>query len=371
MPESQRKSFRVMIADGDPLMREALSAIIGGIGGFEVSHSVGNLASVFPLYQRDSPDIVILDMAVPWLTGLDIAKEILDFDEGATVYTISEAEYYEIARYLMGIRLKGHITKPVTVAELTGTLAKLKETSKPKDTPQLSFLSNMVLNKDFKNFYQNTEAITVALTEESGHSPENLQLKLRSIHQSLIALNDPKGSPPRGNPPEASPSFTISNPDVLSIESVVELCLFSIMDSVFKRQSVSRYERLSRVFQFLDKNLGESIGLCDLVTYSHMSQGNLSRVFKRCYNLSVMEYIHIKKISLAKAYLLFTGYPVSEVSALTGYNERSYFGKVFKKFEQKTVREYCKDFSKADALSSLSASDGQRIVKEILGMELS
>jgi two-component system response regulator YesN len=83
-----------------------------------------------------------------------------------------------------------------------------------------------------------------------------------------------------------------------------------------------------------------------------------------------MEYIHMKKLSLAKAYLLFTEYPVSEVSALTGYNERSYFGKVFKKFEQKTVKEYCRDFSKAEDLAALSQTESQNTFKEIFGLDV-
>ncbi|MDR2340711.1 MAG: response regulator [Deltaproteobacteria bacterium] len=364
MPDDADKLFRVMIADSDPLMRDALKAIVSGVEGFSVTHSVGDLNSVVGLYKRDSPDIVIIDMAVPWLTGLDIAKEILDMDMGATVFTISEADYYEIARFLMGIRLSGHITKPVSVDELRETLSKLRKSARPKASPLLSNLSSMVLSKDFRNFYRNSEAISTALREESGNSPESLNLKLKGIHQSLNGLHGHKGDP------DAFPAFFLSNPNILSIESVVELCLFNIMDSVFKRQSVSRHERLSKVFQFLERNIAENIGLCDLVNNSCMSQGNLSRTFKRCYNLSVMEYIHIKKISLAKAYLLFTEYPVSEVSALTGYNERSYFGKVFKKFEQKTIKEYCRDFSKADALAALSLSESQRTVREIFGMDL-
>jgi AraC-like DNA-binding protein len=82
-----------------------------------------------------------------------------------------------------------------------------------------------------------------------------------------------------------------------------------------------------------------------------------------------MEYIHLKKLSRAKAYLLFTEYPVSEVSALTGYNERSYFGKVFKKFEQKTVKEYCRDFARAQDLAVLSHSESQNTLKEIFGLD--
>jgi two-component system response regulator YesN len=365
MPEAQNSMYRVMIADADPLMRDALRAIIEGVGGFSVSHSVGNLKDVLEIYRRDSPDLVIVDMAVPWLTGLDVAREILEYDPAASVITISEADYYEVARFLMGIRLTGHISKPVSAKELAGILQSYRKSARPKASPLLSYLSSAVIGKDFWNFYQKAGAISSALLEETGHSPSGMNQRLKVIHQSLSGLNG------QGSPPPSSEDFSLSNPGILTELSVVGLCLFSIMDKVFKRLSVARHERLQKVFQFLENNISENISLNDLVANSCMSQGNLSRTFKKCYNLSVMEYIHLKKISLAKGYLLFTGYPVSEVSALTGYNERSYFGKVFKKFEQKTVKEYCREFSSSEALSALSVVEGQQTLKEVLDLDLS
>lgn len=48
----------------------------------------------------------------------------------------------------------------------------------------------------------------------------------------------------------------------------------------------------------------------------------------------------MKKMHLAKGYFYFTEDSIADVAFRLGYNESSYFSKVFKKYEKMTVKEY-------------------------------
>ncbi|WP_454206159.1 helix-turn-helix domain-containing protein [Peptoniphilus sp. Marseille-Q6390] len=74
----------------------------------------------------------------------------------------------------------------------------------------------------------------------------------------------------------------------------------------------------------------------------NISQGYLSRLFKNEYNLTVVNYIHLKKINLAKEYILLENSSVLDIAFNLGYNEYGYFSKVFKKYEKMTVEQFRK-----------------------------
>jgi two-component system response regulator YesN len=360
-PAAEAGAFRVLIADSDPLMRETLASIISGIEGFRVVHSTGSLQGAVGFFKRESPDVVIMELDVPWLNGLDAARDMLSADRGAALYTISDYDYFEISQFAQDVDIAGHILKPVAASELSAMFRRHRQLFQAKPSPQLALLSKIVEDRSFGSFYYNLKGFAGSLQEESGRNAADLNSRLSSIHSALLDLSF--------GGQQASP-FPVSQPGLLSIDRVVELCLFQIMNSVFVSKAVKRNGRLQNVFSYLDRNIHQSIGLSHLVSKCFISQGHLSRNFKKCFNISVMEYIHIRKMILSKIFFLFTDSTISDVAERMGYNERSYFSKVFKKFEKLTIQEFKQTSRRSDVLATVAASDGRRFVSEVFGLAL-
>ena len=99
--------------------------------------------------------------------------------------------------------------------------------------------------------------------------------------------------------------------------------MFKIVDYYFKKKSITKYPILKDICDYIDNNLDKNISLKDVVKECNISQGYLSRLFKNEYNLTVVNYIHLKKINLAN-------------------NEYGYFSKIFKKYESMTVEQFRK-----------------------------
>ena len=56
----------------------------------------------------------------------------------------------------------------------------------------------------------------------------------------------------------------------------------------------------SNVFLYIESNIKSEISLNKIITNCSISQGYLSRIFREQFQISVMEYLHMRKIYLAK-----------------------------------------------------------------------
>jgi YesN/AraC family two-component response regulator len=63
-------------------------------------------------------------------------------------------------------------------------------------------------------------------------------------------------------------------------------------------------------------------------------------VFKKYMNLRPFEYLTKKRIQEAKRLLVQTSTPIAKIGKMVGYEDKSYFGYVFKKYEKVTPSEF-------------------------------
>ena len=73
-----------------------------------------------------------------------------------------------------------------------------------------------------------------------------------------------------------------------------------------------------------------------------VSQSYVSRLFRNLFDLSVTDYIHLRKMQVAKKLLLDKSKSAADVAFELGYTETTYFSKVFKKTVGCTIQEYRK-----------------------------
>lgn len=91
-----------------------------------------------------------------------------------------------------------------------------------------------------------------------------------------------------------------------------------------------------------EKNLDKSIQLADVARHIGVSEPYLSSFFKKTMNENFIPYVNRQKMKRAKQ-LFAEGKMVYQVSDILGYENSTYFSKVFKKVEGITPEQYRKN----------------------------
>ena len=103
----------------------------------------------------------------------------------------------------------------------------------------------------------------------------------------------------------------------------------------------SRYsERLEPVISYIQENYAYEITLGELAAILPMSEGQFSRVFKQTMKLSPIQYLMRYRILQSCKLLQDTEKKIGEIANLSGFNNISYFNRVFLNTIGCTPKEY-------------------------------
>ena len=325
--------YRVLIADDDILMREALNIMIAKDSAFKVVHMTGTGEGAVRACKEDVIDIVFMDMLMPGMTGLEASRIIHQSNPEINIYILSAHAANILIRSAAHSQVKDFLEKPITYNFLKKILENYKTEHEDSVQNQLETLASYLRNKNFGDFYGGIAGVIDEIYGIAGEDSVRLIKLFTYLGQNLLDTRSMYGD--SGN---ISELFPINEVLILD-RKTSELWLFRVMDYLFQQNSIGRYPLLENIFIYIEKHIKEDITLNSIIENCAISQGYLSRIFREQFQVSVTEYLHMKKLHLAKGYFYFTEDSIAEVAFRLGYNESSYFSKVFKKFEN-NLRKY-------------------------------
>lgn len=97
---------------------------------------------------------------------------------------------------------------------------------------------------------------------------------------------------------------------------------------------------MERLADYVEYHFAEKITLQDLCDAVYLTPQHLCRVFRKCTGMRPMEYIRHQRMDAARKLLRTTGYTISEIAQLCGFEETNYFCRVFKEEENITPGQY-------------------------------
>jgi two-component system response regulator YesN len=326
--------YRVLIADDDILMQEALKILISRDESFQIVQVVGDGESAVRACKEGTIDIVFMDMMMPGMTGLEAGRIIHQFNQEITIYMLSAFSTHVFVRSMARDEVKDVLEKPITWSHVKKILENYKTNHEDTVVNHHEALAKLLRQKDFGEFYRNLSGIIDGIYEMAGGDSVRLIKLFTYIGQNLLDTRMVYDENM-----QIGELFPINEALILE-RKTSELWLFRVMDYLFQQNSINRYSLLENIFLYIENHIKEDITLNTIIENCAISQGYLSRIFREQLNVSVTEYIHMKKIHLAKGYFYFTEDSIADVAFRLGYNESSYFSKVFKKYEKVTVKEY-------------------------------
>lgn len=117
--------MRVMIVDDAIFMRLTLKQIVES-EGFEVVAEASNGADAVTLYKTERPDLVLMDITMPDMDGIEALKQIHEYDRNAEVIMISALGQQTKIVEAIQSGAKNFIVKPFEEKKIRDVLSQYK-----------------------------------------------------------------------------------------------------------------------------------------------------------------------------------------------------------------------------------------------------
>jgi DNA-binding NarL/FixJ family response regulator len=136
------QAIRVLIADDQPVVRNGLKATLGAVAGVVVVGEAQNGTDAVRMVRATRPDVVLMDISMPLMTGLEATRRISGMDEAAhtrviilTMYDQDEHVFEALRAGASGFILKDAPTE--TLVEAVRTVASGESLLSPSVTSRL------------------------------------------------------------------------------------------------------------------------------------------------------------------------------------------------------------------------------------------
>ena len=122
MPDKEK----ILVVDDEPSIRKYLQTLLE-VDGYEVEAVASGQEALERLGSEPRPDLVILDVLMPELNGLDTLRQIMEIDRSTHVIMLSCSN--EVGTVVEAIRLgaQDYLTKPFEKAELDVAMLKCRQ----------------------------------------------------------------------------------------------------------------------------------------------------------------------------------------------------------------------------------------------------
>jgi len=108
--------MRAVVVDDEQLARDELGYLLGQLGGIEVIGQAGNGVEALSTIDRLHPDVVFLDVQMPGLTGFEVARRMLDTQNGSHIIFVTAYDQHAIEAF--EVNAVDYLLKPVEQARL-------------------------------------------------------------------------------------------------------------------------------------------------------------------------------------------------------------------------------------------------------------
>ena len=342
-----------MLCDDEPFIMQGMQVLIDWNAlGYEIVKCASNGGEAYEYLTENKVDLIISDIRMPVMSGLDLLKRIRE--EGISdAYFVILSGYndFEYARSALRYTCMDYLLKPIDKEQLTDILKRVysegrmvkKEDHESNDPSNKVVLYKKELDDLIKaieiNEMHAINSSVDALYDEmynAGMNEDIVAMNLNYLQVQLIHL-------------AVEQDETVDQAEVLNYinENVydagktkgsrVHLKRFALGYAEYLselRRNVSRGV-LAEVEKEIKHNYADNLTLRDLSKKYYVNPAYLGQMFKKKYNQSFKDYLCTVRINEAASMLLKTDDKISLIAERVGYKDADYFIQKF--IEQKGI----------------------------------
>lgn len=383
--------YKLLIADDEALEREAIHYFVRE-SNLEISEIIesNNGTDTVKKVMLEKPDIIIMDINMPGMNGLEAMEKIKVSNHHCKVIFSTAFDYFEYAVKALQLGAMDFLVKPVSkekfIAVLNKAVDQLDEELEKES--QSVRIKNMMSIMD-KHIAE--ELISGHMTDEVIYYIETMGMDTTSYGNCFCIKVPVEGAKVEkgyilslikkefllmgfcviGKWKEKGLDLIIFNGK--EMEQKAAIMMQSILNSILDKEGViytigvglpfediSQIEQsygyargmigdiqleiseesdldipanIKKVCQFIEQHYNEKISLDHIANNVGYSKYHIGRLFKQHMGTTIVDYLIQIKIKKAKEFLKQESYSIKQISHMVGYSDSNYFTSQFKKIE--------------------------------------
>ncbi len=119
------KSIRLLLVDDQRLMRDGLRTLLELEADFEVIGEAQNGAEALEAYRQFTPDVVLMDIRMPVMDGVEATRRLREIDSNSKVIILTTFDDNEYVFEGLRAGALGYLLKDVSSEELSDAIRKV------------------------------------------------------------------------------------------------------------------------------------------------------------------------------------------------------------------------------------------------------
>lgn len=270
--------YRVLLADDEQIERMALARRLMRRFGdsLQISEATNGKEAV-ELYQKEHSQIIIMDISMPELNGVEAAEQIRSMDEDCVIVFLTAYDEFSYAKRAIVIRALDYLLKPCDEEELAAVMEE-----------------------------------AMRLTDKAVHNKENPTGNRTEMTEAEKEAEKRREQWP-WNPDAEAPK----DPETERMNQVVE-----------------------KIRTYIRENYMNEISMQDAARQFNYSDAYFCKLFKQCFDQNFTSYLTNFRINEAKRLLKDKNISIKDAGMKVGYYDSNYFAKVFKRVTGMIPSEY-------------------------------
>jgi two-component system, NarL family, invasion response regulator UvrY len=117
------RDIRIMLVDDHAVVRAGFRRLLEQEAGFHVVAEAADADRAYALFIEHSPDVIVMDLSMPGVSGLEAIRRIVGREPRARVLVFSMHEDAALAERAIQLGARGYITKSNAPEVLTAAVA--------------------------------------------------------------------------------------------------------------------------------------------------------------------------------------------------------------------------------------------------------
>ena len=270
--------YRVLLADDEQIERMALARRLMRRFGdsLQISEATDGKEAV-ELYQKEHSQIIIMDISMPELNGVEAAEQIRSMDEDCVIVFLTAYDEFSYAKRAIVIRALDYLLKPCDEEELAAVMEE-----------------------------------AMRLTDKAVHNKEN-----PTGNRAEMTEAEKEAEKRREQWPWHPDAEAPKDPETERMNQVAE-----------------------KIRTYIRENYMNEISMQDAARQFNYSDAYFCKLFKQCFDQNFTSYLTNFRINEAKRLLKDKNISIKDAGMKVGYYDSNYFAKVFKRVTGMIPSEY-------------------------------